>query len=113
MGIPRFVKNNFMVQFANRYLCQMMFVHFRIRYDRLEVGTSWAMSFVSSLNDSYQETYDSWDQYVFINFTSDGSINFKGFKIEYIAGTVWLVICVAISYSGMKMQVALVRHKNT
>ena len=113
MGIPRFVKNNFMVQFANRYLCQIIFVHFRIRYDRLEVGTSWAMSFVSSLNDSYQETYDSWDQYVFINFTSDGSINFKGFKIEYIAGTVWLVICVAISYSGMKMQVALVRHKNT
>ena len=112
MGIPRFLKNNFIVLFSKRYLCQIIFVHFRIRYDRLEVGTSWAMSFVSSLNDSYQETYDSWDQYVFINFTSDGSINFKGFKIEYIAGTVWLVICVAMSSSVMKMQVALVRHKN-
>ena len=102
MGIPRFLENIFIVLFSKRYLCQIIFVHFRIRYDRLEVGTSWAMSFVSSRNDSYQETYDSWDQYVFINFTSDGSINFKGFKIEYIAGTVWLVI----------PQIALVRYKN-
>ena len=102
-----------MVLFSKRYLCQFIFVRFRIRYDRLEVGTSWAMSFVSSLNDSYQETYDSWDQYVFINFTSDGSINFKGFKIEYIAGTVWLLILMVISSAVVNMKVAFVRHKNT
>ena len=103
MGIPRFFENNIMILFSKRYLSQIIFVHFLIRYDRLEVGTSWAMSFVSSLNDSYQETYDSRDQYVFINFTSDGSVNFKGFKIEYTSGTVWLLIFVAIFFSVMKM----------
>ena len=100
MGIARFFKNNIVVLLPKRYICQITLVHIRIRYDRLEVGTSWAMSFVSSLNDSYRETYDSWDQYVFINFTSDGSVNYKGFKIEYTAGTVLVsYICRNIFFS--------------
>ena len=100
MGIARFFHKYIVVLFSKRYICQITFVHIRIRYDRLEVGTSWAMSFVSSLNDSYRETYDSWDQYVFINFTSDGSVNYKGFKIEYTAGTVLVsYICRNIFFS--------------
>ena len=41
------------------------------------------MSNVASINDSYKQTYYWWDDYVVVNFTSDGSVNKRGFKIEY------------------------------
>ena len=56
------------------------------RYDRLQVGTPWMMSNVSNIYDSYQQNYDEIDGYVMIKFTSDGSVNKRGFRIEYYLG---------------------------
>ena len=56
------------------------------RYDRLQVGTPWMMSNVSNIYDSYQQNYDEIDVYVMIKFTSDGSVNKRGFRIEYYLG---------------------------
>ena len=56
------------------------------RYDRLQVGTPWMMSNVSNIYDSYQQNYDEIDGNVMIKFTSDGSVNKRGFRIEYYLG---------------------------
>ena len=56
------------------------------RYDRLQVGTPWMMSNVSNIYDSYQQNYDEIDGYIMIKFTSDGSVNKRGFRIEYYLG---------------------------
>ena len=56
------------------------------RYDRLQVGTPWMMSNVSNIYDSYQQNYDEIDGHVMIKFTSDGSVNKRGFRIEYYLG---------------------------
>ena len=51
------------------------------------------MSNVSSIYDFYQQNYDEIDGLVMINFTSDGSVNKRGFRIEYYLGNVF--ICIA------------------
>ena len=62
------------------------------RYDRLQVGTPWMMSTVSNIYDFYQQNYDEIDDFVMINFTSDGSVNKRGFRIEYYLGNVFIYI---------------------
>ena len=62
------------------------------RYDRLQVGTPWMMSQVSNIYDFYQQNYDEIDGLVMINFTSDGSVNKRGFRIEYYLGNVFIYI---------------------
>ena len=51
------------------------------------------MSNVSSIYDFYQQNYDEIDGIVMIKFTSDGSVNKRGFRIEYYLGNVF--ICIA------------------
>ena len=46
------------------------------------------MSNVSNIYDSYQQNYDEIDGYAMIKFTSDGSVNKRGFRIEYYLGNV-------------------------
>ena len=70
------------------------------RYDRLQVGTPWMMSTVSNIYDFYQQNYDEIDGFVMINFTSDGSVNKRGFRIEYYLGNVF--ICIASIDSFVK-----------
>ena len=51
------------------------------------VGTTGAMTDVANTTDYYKQTFNSWDGYVFINFSSDASVNKTGFQLEYNAGT--------------------------
>ena len=50
------------------------------------------MSNVSNIYDSYQQHYDEIDGYAMIKFTSDGSVNKRGFRIEYYLGNVFIYI---------------------
>ena len=50
------------------------------------------MSTVSNIYDFYQQNYDEIDGFVMINFTSDGSVNKRGFRIEYYLGNVFIYI---------------------
>ena len=44
------------------------------------------MSNVTNITDPYKQTYTWWDGHVMVKFTSDGSVNKRGFQIEYSAG---------------------------
>ena len=50
------------------------------------------MSTVSNIYDFYQQNYDEIDGIVMIKFTSDGSVNKRGFRIEYYLGNVFIYI---------------------
>ena len=50
------------------------------------------MSNVSNIYDFYQQNYDEIDGFVMINFTSDGSVNKRGFRIEYYLGNAFIYI---------------------
>ena len=56
------------------------------RYDDLYVGNVLSTTLITSVNDTYKRTYDLADQYVVVNFTSDGSVNYRGFQLEYESG---------------------------
>ena len=60
--------------------------HFNCRYDDLYVGNVFSTTLITSANDTYKRTYDLADQYVVVNFTSDGSVNYRGFQLEYESG---------------------------
>ena len=52
------------------------------------MGAPWKMNNITSIPDFQQLTYEQWEnEYVMINFTSDGSYSQRGFRIEYYTGT--------------------------
>ena len=55
-------------------------------YDILTIGNSRKNASVRNVDDIYKQTYNRWDGYIQINFTSDTSVTRKGFSIEYNAG---------------------------
>ena len=55
-------------------------------YDFLTIGNASVKNKVTDINDFYKQTYNWQDSYIHVNFTSDGSVTKRGFKIEYNEG---------------------------
>ena len=71
---------------AKSFSLAVQIQYFNCRYDDLYVGNVFSTTLITSVNDSYKRTYDLADQYVVVNFTSDGSVNYRGFQLEYESG---------------------------
>ena len=55
------------------------------RYDELLIGYPWNATYVTSQYDLYGQTFTS--DFI-VHFMSDGSVNNRGFNLEYYAGNI-------------------------
>ena len=87
--------NRFVVPLDNDFILfgkDSNFLYF-FRWDQLYIGTPFSLSNVTTTSgDNYQQIYDQEDSFVLINFTSDGSVNRRGFRIQYYTGYHFIIL---------------------